>query len=604
MGDAEDFGAVMKNKPIVFVPYIDPFIWIYLLLTGRFFRQVYCFQYAFVPALFFKRLNIVDLGLQSYELLGERALKFSETLTDTSQINSTVELGGSRIFLLPLNLKARAVLLNNIFLSIGSLQKVDASRVGGCFLLSSPLLTRQDRKLLGETITQETGLRGRNSFFLARVHPWLMRFIAMVVFLAFALKFKVQNRHHDFDHQSPCVLFNEISDADAHTDADKKLSGTFLVDGDVLTKDKVLYIIKQKARRQHWQALGYRAIAGYSSFFGLLRWRDICRFARCMPMRHFSMVNKASFYAPLEFIGAFAAAKSGAIKGLVYTNSSFWHVPPAAVVFKAKNISVTMVWYSASIYKGVGYAYLCADDVFVWNDEVKEFIEGHPQHGDVQMKNVGPLMFANQLKGNDTPTADAKQFQIGIYAVDPKDSKLLDAVRISTNYTPRFYDNFMDDILRIHSKSTGVTLKLKPKREIEVQRHLNTEGFVREQGDINPYISVAGCDLVICMPFTSIYYVALALGVPAIFYSPEGVDYHGSSDRLHKLVVTGAADLESAINEVRNNQNSYPRLATQDLERFYRPSSSSPTEQLRVKITEMLAADGKGLESKKRQYNA
>ena len=106
----------------------------------------------------------------------------------------------------------------------------------------------------------------------------------------------------------------------------------------------------------------------------------------------------------------------------------------------------------------------------------------------------------------------------------------------------------MHDLLSVMKNYTGIIVKNKQKR-IENENSLTPKSMVFEQPDKNPYQSIVDCDLVICMPFTSIYFAAELLGKPTIFYSGINNLYFNGDPWIENKVVYGTDGLIRFMDE-------------------------------------------------------
>jgi hypothetical protein len=560
----------MTTKRTLFLPYIDPFVWIYLFLTGQFRYRVWCFQSAYVPQFLFKRIPIEQMDVETYMSVGSDAVNFFNRFPSQMDGGSHLKIRGHKIPIWMFNLKERARFVTNIFHTMKVLPTLGDGKSDGnsFFYLPCPIENKNSLRILTELFENRTGFVQRKSIFLEVIHPALLRLIAVqIVIFEFLRHWKIQE--HQFGvATNPRILYLDVTGADAHPNPLEYLSSAFLIDDRVIHKGDIVFVVPEKTTRATWKRCGYNTVTSITKLAGRPKVVDIVKLFWGRHLNHFSFIYPGSFNDPLNILCSLKAIESGEVTSLLYSNSYFGSAPAAALPFVALSKPVTMMWYSASMYDGHAFAHLLADQIIVWNKLMERFLTAHTQHKGTSLKSVGALMFSNdecsvrRLSERKTDSKDYGPRIIGVYAVQPKPLDIIQAARIATNYDEVFYRQFMSDVGGLSTAFENVVVKSKAKRSTEIVGDLSMYDIQSEMANKNPYKSIAECKIVICMPFTSIYYAALQLGVPAIFYSPENKIF-SSLDELQRLLIVGSDDLQTAVHNILNGLSEYPKLSSE-----------------------------------------
>ena len=112
---------------------------------------------------------------------------------------------------------------------------------------------------------------------------------------------------------------------------------------------------------------------------------------------------------------------------------------------------------------------------------------------------------------------------------------------------------------------------LKPKRwtpkhdlapEIIEYLDKNKEKTILLAPTLNPQIAIQSCQVVICFPFTSIFFAALQKGIPAIFYYPFPDEGLKKVTELQEFTIYGKENLAKWFTDFRlrlkNGQSTLP----------------------------------------------
>ena len=531
-------------RQILFVPYLDPFIWFYLLVTGRLFGTVICFESKFVPSIGFSRINVAGSKLDEYLDAKRQALDFSELLFEDYSPGIEKNILGHDVDHSIFFKKAATLYCCHLAISAMCLNN---RPVCGEALIHPLMVDQKQRQDIAAWFASMSGLSPKTSVFLSRVHPLLNLLLQTVFALGLYLRARFSGERFD-RHMQGCI-FHNVEAVLQNLDAKEKLSLTALfVDGKLKPSD-FIFEIRDPAARAMWQDAGYQvmpdpkklALAVPASGLLAALFNPLYRCA--------NLVYPVSFIASYELICHLLLQQNQKISGFIYTNSVYEREPVAALASRACGKKSMMLNYSASMFDGAHFAYIHADHVIVWHQLMADFITGHPQAGDLSVSVVGPLMFADDHVLLESSDSDPETITIGIYDVSPKSSEAIENARITTHYTQEFFDAFIGDVVSLKTLDQSIRLKMKQKYKTDEDETIHA-AIEQEASDTNPFKSVAGCDIVICMPFTSILYAAEFSGIPSVAYSPHQNLRFNSIPEEHEKVISGRAALHQRIHEM------------------------------------------------------
>ena len=496
----------------------------------------------YVPKWNIERIVVADIKLEKFSECHKQAAEFTEKkLSDDKERtvlidNISIPIGAYRI-------REKMKIVADIFASVEVIKNSDYHNLKA--YLNSPLFSDDDYDTICEYIVLNSDAACRKSFFINHVHGVLLKALSCLVcvFVVLLNIFKQPKRKI----ASADYLFNSVSYSDSSLDTKNKLSCAILSETFDDKKLLVKYIINNKKDYKKWRREGFDAIKSIESMGISPSFSSIFLGSFSGLTDHVNLYQPASLLASIRVSIACKVIQNKLLRGFIFTNSNTILIPIEVLAFKALRKPNFLLNYSATCFHNVSNAHLLADTLLVWNEYFVDHISNYPQTSSKQIIKVGPFMFADEdVKRSETPNED--KIVVGVYDVTPKPFELIDDARITTNYVMEYYNSFMNDILYVMKNNASIIVKNKQKR-IENENNLTPNSMIIEKPDKNPYQSIVDCDLVICMPFTSIYFAAELLGKPTIFYS--GIDnlYYNGNQFIENKIVYGTDGLERFINE-------------------------------------------------------
>lgn len=496
----------------------------------------------YVPKWNIERIVVADIKLEKFSDCQKQAADFTEKKLSHDK-ERTVLIDNISIPIGAYRIREKMKIVADVFTSVEVIKNSNYQNLK--VYLNSPLFSDDDYDSICEYIVLNTGADCRKSFFINRVHGVLLKALCCLVcvFVVLLNIFKQSKRKIS----SADYLFNAVTSSDSSMDTKNKLSCAILSEPFDGKKLSIKYIINNKKIYKKWFRGGYDAINSIESMGINPSFSSIILGSFSAITDHANLNQPLSLFASIRVSIACKAIQNNLIKGYIFTNSNTILIPIEVLAFKALGKPTFLLNYSASFFHNVSNAYLLADTLLVWNENFANNISNYPQISSQQILKVGPFMFADEdVKRSKTPYED--KIVVGVYDVTPKAFAVIDDARITTNYSLEYYNSFMNDILIVMKNNAGIILKNKQKR-IEVENNLTPEYMVTENPDKNPYQSIVDCDLIICMPFTSIYYAAELLGKPTIFYSGIKNLYFNGDPLIENKVVYGTDGLRRFMNK-------------------------------------------------------
>ncbi len=532
-------------RKITFIPSIDPFIWVFLLLTGKLFGRVICFRYRFVPKWRIERLHTFDLAMQNFSELHLKAIDFTkrETMPDCD----------AKLFLkdttVDLSLYQHSKMLAHISDVFISIDVINTLKLEGDAYIEIPVIFGKNLDNIEQWVTDNSALQPCRSFFLSKIYPALNRLL-FIVFTSIAyIKIKLKSRlplNQSFDY-----IFNQVKPSEGSTDHRHDLSCTILSEHTHKGRMKINYVIKSDDVRRLWQGDGFDAIKSITDLTASPTLFSILAVATKIMTRHVSLNTPSSFMSAIKIVYADALIRESSVKGYISTVSVAGNTPIETLAFKAHKKKTAILFYSNAMFHNVSMSYLLFDHVFVWTDLQKKFLSSFPQNEHICYHVVGPLMFGDDTLPQPSPKKHLNNdIIIGVYDITPKPVQLIDDVRITTNYTVDYYKSFFSDILELKNLDSRISIKNKQKRKEASTTDFNFGPIKQENPNMNPFKSIDECDVVICMPYTSIYFAAVHRGIPAIFYSSLGNCYYNGFEELDSRLIVGKDALFAEITKI------------------------------------------------------
>ena len=279
--------------------------------------------------------------------------------------------------------------------------------------------------------------------------------------------------------------------------------------------------------------------------------------AAAADFRHRTLVAPATFDLP-AFRLWFEADRPEAV---LYPNHIIGNEPPVALLAGAP--PSMMVFYSANVSyrpaprvrRAAGrptplepeIRFIIADRLTMWSPEM---IEAFRTAGfdDSRLVETGPVVFARAAgfaptsrfgdAGHDPPSAVGRPpsavrgpVRIGVFEVTPVNTHMrFEQGYGQLLYTPLYLERFFTDVGTAARRAYGehFVLVRKIKRAIAAH-HVDDPAIARlglplvaRDWDDSLWRVLEAVDVVLCMPFTSVAYLADIYGIPAAYYDPGG----------------------------------------------------------------------------------
>ena len=160
---------------------------------------------------------------------------------------------------------------------------------------------------------------------------------------------------------------------------------------------------------------------------------------------------------------------------------------------------------------------------WVWTNKYAEYLKKF--NDSIIFRAVGSITFRKSKILKSTP----RNFSITIFDVAPQTK-----IQESNFYNTRTAIQFIDDVINVRDENYFLheyVIQLKSKRNLNKNVHsaeyidylvdLNNRKKIKLlPWDDNPYSVISGSELIVSIPFTSIAYLGIELGVKTIFYLP------------------------------------------------------------------------------------
>lgn len=391
--------------------------------------------------------------------------------------------------------------------------------------------------------------------------------------------------------ESVDVLWNGISSSE-YADADDRLDFSFLVQRNLVDPAQQLFFLplppgKAAAQRlersgAQWRLRGELGGTGAAGLtVAVIAWtalRELLRFGD--PIR-------AAVSIRFVAIAATWIALQRRLKARLYLTSisMAWPEGPEVAALRAMGI-VTVNWaYSGNIFRfakdrprfrdlGLLRSIAVADELWVWNEEFRDWLESRRTGAKRKVEIVGPVMAGDSRWLELAPAAARKRFGIDI-AADARYVALFDvptvnqAFRIRHGHGPTtapldMLSQLYVDIERLLSEHPTWRLILKPKRSFKdwtreypeslrrlLQSHSSARILLLDH-QIDPYIPIAMADVSVGIPFTSPVMAALHSGRTGIFHDPLGQSMTFQPKAYQRLVTHDYAALVANIHASGN----------------------------------------------------
>lgn len=558
-----------------------------MVFIRPFFRVV-CFQYRGVKEVGFKRLEISALSAQEFEDCNVAGLAFAKknNFAKMCAIHGKVtthELDFTNYF-------AKEILRSytDLLLSAQMIRKLPDPH--GVFILTRQFFGRELREKVEISIVQASGLKYIRTLWM--IFRWLQ--IPLRVFLAFftfwaavvAILLKKKKTPRVELNGKIIVVANNVSEL--QTDFVRQLSAGFIIDGEKIKKDDVLFLARRGPEAGEWRKEGFCVYNLIDLADRFIHAETILRLIVLFVTHPRLSVGLIVFFPQwvmYYLVLSDILVSKHHFRGLIYTNSDVSIEPIFSAPFLAREVPAVLFYYSASTFPNAMWAYLQADHIFVWNKDMIKFLKAHPQTQEIHKKFhvSGPLMQVEdrfsaaelqEFRGEFNIPYDSKtKINVGVFDIAPVKADHLEQARFVQNpkLTRELHCDFLFDIFSLSKSSDDVRMMLKPKRwtpkhdlapEIIEYLDKNKEKTILLAPTLNPQIAIQSCQVVICFPFTSIFFAALQKGIPAIFYYPFPDEGLKKVTELQEFTIYGKENLAKWFTDFRlrlkNGQSTLP----------------------------------------------
>ncbi|MSQ69834.1 MAG: hypothetical protein EXR27_00915 [Betaproteobacteria bacterium] len=232
---------------------------------------------------------------------------------------------------------------------------------------------------------------------------------------------------------------------------------------------------------------------------------------------------------------------------------------------------------------GVARSVSVASEVWVWSDEVREWLHARAVGELPNVVTTGPIMCGDsgwcalspaQARKRFGARCEPSQLFVALFDVPPLSRKARIAVGHGpTNYPIEMLEAFFADCERLLNDISNIVLIVKPKRALQdtnreygpaMHRILDPDSALARAGktmvvphDLDPYIAISLADVSIGIPFTSPVLAARASGRIGIFHDPLNQVRHFRPLPYHSLMTHSYAELAARIAAVSGETKAY-----------------------------------------------
>jgi len=571
-----------KQKRLFFIHSIDPVRWILLMMLVRPFFRIVCFRYRSVREIGFRRLRADTITYHEFSECMKDGVTFAQSNNFGTVFRSRLNLGHIDIEITNQIAKQATNYIKDMLIAAEILSKSDNA---GVFIIDTGIIRPEaGRDEFRQHFRNRSGLDYREIPLLNKLDG-LIKIVAVFAFqLVNVLKNSVKsisNNAHKYHHK---IIYNDLTPTDMNLNADEELSTTFLFDDNGLSKEDVVFIAHDREKSREWRNNGYLVVGSIHELLDFTSSILVAiQFFRVFFLNFRLVYGNISFIQTViktdQIILIDTIIRHLDLRGMIYSVSSIGNGPVEALPFMANDKPVVLFLYSSNVNVLPYYTYLNCTHLIVWNQYTKKVIEWHPQTHEIRIIPVGPVMMADDdlteerirsTKKHYSADQGDSQFNIGVFDIAPPRPALLERIRCPSAYTKDFHRQFMFDIFRLSEEFDDVKLLIKPKRwsqhhsiDDRVLDYLagNEEKVALLPPQINPYLAIVMCDLVICMPFSSPLIAAWQKGIPGFYYAPlDQEQYYPVEPLLSTYIIKGYRDLQrevrSAIEDSRSNHTS------------------------------------------------
>jgi len=263
-------------------------------------------------------------------------------------------------------------------------------------------------------------------------------------------------------------------------------------------------------------------------------------------------VARAADWRRRQLLGPALAALPGtrlwfetdAPRTVLYANSVIGGEPLAAALAPRYSIRTMMLFYSANVVYVVPPSrarlptnlepemrYIAAERLGMWSPEMAQAFTA-AGYAPSRLPVTGVVHYGRQSAFRRHESGDAVRMGIFDVSIQTPARRFLTGWG-QTLYHSHFCRAFFADIAAAAEERWGTRFVLvrKLKRELDRRVHaedlelsglVEPERLIREPASANLWHVLGDLDMVICMPFTSVAFMAEQFGVPAAYYDPLG----------------------------------------------------------------------------------
>lgn len=570
--DSGGFG----KRPVVYALYLNPILFFYLKLRFGLRTKVGCFRAHMLPASWVTLLNTDQLETKAFLNANKRALSALEPVRQASKKQQTMPTESEERFE-AYKFKAFARMMCDAFvcaLALSKCSNIEAST----FFLHVPYLPDDARKVITEEL-EGHGLAVISSpEILAKCDSALRYLFCLAFTVFFGIASLLRPRIEQCSRSN--IFIHSLEPQYSGLDPENGLSMSFLEDFAEDFQKCAILSISDKGTKRRWKSAGYNVVSDWTELLSRSeRLGAMISTLRCgwlPPILNFKDISH-----PIRFQVSKKLATKKRVETFVYTTSVGAAEPIEALGFSVAEARNVMINYSSSLWEGAHWAYMLADEVLVWSKMMADFISNHPQCRGFKVNIAGPIAFCSlpakaqgadherfRLRKDKVPA----ELVVGVFDVTPKAGDIINKVRITTPYTQEYWLTFMTDVLSLAACDEVAEIRIKMKGNHKVGEGLldyQTEAVQSKLRIIEPenniYRVIEDCDVCVCMPFTSPFYIAQYLGVPTFFYSPHEA-FFGTTQELYEYCVYGQESLRAIIRKIatQSGGNIFDTINTND----------------------------------------
>jgi hypothetical protein len=232
---------------------------------------------------------------------------------------------------------------------------------------------------------------------------------------------------------------------------------------------------------------------------------------------------------------------------------------------------------------GVPRSVAVASEIWVWSNEVKDWLEARLVGSKPKVVTTGPVMCGDsswcalspaQARARFGTNSNGSQLFVALFDVPPLSQKARLAVGHGpTNYPLEMLEGFFSDCERLLDDFSDVVLVVKPKRALQdsnrefgaaMQRILDPQSALSRAGrilvvphDLDPYVAIAIAEVSVGIPFTSPVLAARASGRVGLFHDPLNQVRHFRPTAYNSFMSHGYDELAGRIAAVRHESPAY-----------------------------------------------